>query len=152
MGWSGLLLYYIAWSRTFFESHDRQDLFLSTSLNIFGTLQVGGQGLFPSSLLLRSIKDMLMEEIRLTTWDLYTTLVNHGINYQPQLVSRIPEPSTVGLQMVTIGAFKEVKLHQPSNSIAVVQGAKVAKAMKMEKTKVFLTSVHTLSWLGRYQG
>ena len=29
----------------------------------FGTLQVGGQRLFPSSLLLRSIKDMLMEEI-----------------------------------------------------------------------------------------
>ena len=96
---------------------------------------------------------MLMEEIRLSTWDLHTTLVNHGINYQPQLGSRIPEPSTVGLQiMVTIGGFKEVKLHQPSNSIAVVQGAKVAKAMKMEKTKVFLTSVHTLSWLGRYQG
>ena len=38
---------------------------------------------------------------------------------------------------------------QPSNSI-FVQGSKVAKAMKMEKTKVFLTSRELM--VGRYQG
>ena len=37
---------------------------------------------------------LLMEEIRLTTWDVQNH-VNTGINYQPQLVSRISEPSTV---------------------------------------------------------
>ena len=30
-----------------------------------------------------------------TVW-MYKTLVNNGINYQPQQVSRISEPSTVG--------------------------------------------------------
>ena len=37
---------------------------------------------------------LLMEEIRLTTWDVKNP-VNTGINHQPQLVSRISEPSTV---------------------------------------------------------
>ncbi len=36
---------------------------------------------------------LLMEEIRLTTWDVWNP-VNNGINYQPQLVRRISEPST----------------------------------------------------------
>ena len=34
----------------------------------------------------------------ITTWDIKNT-VNNGISYQPQLVSRISEPSTVGILM-----------------------------------------------------
>ena len=39
---------------------------------------------------------LLMEEIRRSPPGMYKTLVNNGRNYQPQLVSRISEPSTVG--------------------------------------------------------
>ena len=39
---------------------------------------------------------LLMEEIRLTTWDVWNP-INNGRNYQPQLVSRISEPSTVSI-------------------------------------------------------
>ena len=39
---------------------------------------------------------LLMAEIpRPTTWDVWKIPENNGINYQPQLVSRISEPSTV---------------------------------------------------------
>ena len=49
-----------------------------------------------------------MEEIRLTTWDVKKT-VDNRINYQPQLVSRISEPSTVLKLHATFS-----KTHQPS--------------------------------------
>ena len=40
---------------------------------------------------------LLVEEMRLTTWDVWKNPVNNGINYQAQLVSRISEPSTVAV-------------------------------------------------------
>ena len=46
------------------------------------------QGMNPSDL-------RLTEEIRPTTVWMYKHLVNNGLNYQPQLVSRISEPPTV---------------------------------------------------------
>ena len=37
----------------------------------------------------------MVQKSQTTTWDVFLSLVNNGINYQPQLVSRISEPSTV---------------------------------------------------------
>ena len=50
----------------------------------------GFVGLFVDGLLI-----LLMVQKSCTTWDGAKTLEINGINYQPQLVSRISEPSTV---------------------------------------------------------
>ena len=86
----------------------------------------------------------------IATWDGAKNLANHRRNYQPQLVSRISEPSTLVPEHdsgFVFASFSEI------NSISIPQIHSVGRCWPslQEKLKCFLCfAFFTRRWIGRH--
>ena len=69
-------------------------------------------GLKGKELAVLNVLRLMVQKSQTTTWGCIPNPVNNGINYQPQLVSRISEPSTV-----VLGCHRNFRINMASNGM-----------------------------------
>ena len=95
---------------------------------------------------------LLMEEIRLTTWDI-TNVANNGTNYQPQLVSRILPPTVWWL---FFSEFVKTHWRNPSHPCIVYLPTFIYHKNQLNVGKnmyinmIYIYNIH--GWYGQHKG